>query len=101
VVALELAPAPGRRLRLTARLHGWRHDEGFALALRGPITGHAEFWLQPGWGGTVVHHLVVARSDESRPLVVHRDYRRVLRRGLWGLKDALELEVRTGAGAPP
>ncbi len=100
-VSLEMTPVTGRRVRLEARLHRWRHDAGFALDLRGHVTGHAEFWLEPGWGGTVVHHLVIARTDEPAPLTVRSDYRRVLRRGLWGLKDALELEVRTGAGATP
>lgn len=101
MVALSLAGAPGRRLRLTARLHRWRLDTGFALALRGDVDGHAEFWLEPGWGGTVVHHLVVAATGHSRPLAVHADYRRALRRGLWALKDLLELEVRTGVGLRP
>lgn len=101
VVALELVGAPGRRVRLTARLHDWRLDAGFALALRGDIEGRAEFWLERGWGGTVVHHLVVATSHHPRPLTVHGDYRRALRRGLWALKDLVELEVRTGAGLTP
>lgn len=101
VVALELAGAPGRRVRLTARLHRWRLDTGFALALRGDLDGHAEFWLEPGWGGTVVHHLVIATTTHPRPLAVHADHRRAVRRGLWALKDLLELEVRTGAGLLP
>lgn len=101
VVALELHPATVRQVRLTARLHGWRHDQGFSLDLGGAIVGHAEFRLEPGWGGTVVHHLLIARSDHPRPAQLHADYRRVVRRGLWACKDALELEVRTGAGASP
>lgn len=101
VVAVELRPAPGRRLRYDARLHGWRHDAGFSLALSGDVRGHAEFWLEPGWGGTVVHHLLIGATDHPRPLQVLADYRRVLRRGLWACKDRLELEVRTGAGAAP
>ncbi len=101
VVAFELRPAPGRRLRCTARLHGWRHDAGFSLELAGDLRGHAEFWLEPGWGGTVVHHLLVGATDHPQPLQVLADYRRVLRRGLWACKDRLELEVRTGAGALP
>jgi hypothetical protein len=101
VVACSLAGAPGRRVRCTARLHGWRLDAGFALSLRGDLRGEAEFWLEPGWGGTVVHHLVRAETTHPRPLHVHADYRRALRRGLWALKDLLELEVRTGAGLRP
>ncbi|MEX0834688.1 MAG: hypothetical protein WD010_01255 [Nitriliruptor sp.] len=101
VVALELAGAPGRRVRLTARLHDWRLDAGFALDLRGDLEGRAEFWLEPGYGGTVIHHLVIATSAHPRPLEVHTDHRRALRRGLWALKDLLELEVRTGAGLLP
>lgn len=101
VVALELVGAPGRRVRLTARLHRWRLDTGFALDLRGDIEGHAEFWLEPGWGGTVVHHLVIATTTHPKPLAVLADHRRAVRRGLWALKDLLELEVRTGAGLLP
>lgn len=101
VVGLELVGAPGRRVRLTARLHDWRLDAGFALSLRGDIQGRAEFWLERGWGGTVVHHLVVATTEHPQPLTVHADYRRAVRRGLWALKDLLELEVRTGAGLSP
>lgn len=101
VVTFELRPAAGRRLRYDARLHGWRHDAGFSLALEGDVRGHAEFWLEPGWGGTVVHHLLVGATSDPRPAQVLADYRRVLRRGLWACKDRLELEVRTGAGASP
>jgi hypothetical protein len=101
VVGLTWHGAPGRRVRLTARLHGWRLDAGFGLALRGDLEGSAEFWLEPGWGGTVVHHLVRAETTHPRPLDVHADYRRALRRGFWALKDLLELEVRTSVGLLP
>lgn len=101
VVAIELRGAPLRRVRLDARLHGWRHDQGFSLDLRGEITGHAEFWLEPTHHGTVVHHLLIARTDHPAPARLLADYRRSIRRGLWDLKDALELEVRTGAGLHP
>jgi hypothetical protein len=98
---LELRGAPLRRLRLAARLHRWRHEQGFSLALRGDIDGHAEFWLEPGYGGTVVHHLLIARTELAHPLRVYRDYRRAVRRGLWGLKDVLHVEARTSAGLVP
>lgn len=91
----------GRRLELTARLHGWRHDEGFVLELGGDLTGRAEFWLEPGWGGTVVHHLVAAEAGAEHAAAVHTAYRRTLRRGLWALKDELEVEVRTGVSVTP
>jgi hypothetical protein len=99
--AFELRGAPLRRVRLTARLHSWRHERGFSLALRGDVEGHAEFWLEPGYGGTVVHHLLIARTDLAHPVRVYRDYRRALRRGLWGLKDVLHVESRTSAGLLP
>jgi hypothetical protein len=101
VVACSWTGAPGRRVRFTARLHDWRLDAGFALDLRGDLQGAAEFWLEPGWGGTVVHHLVRAETTHPRPLEVHADYRRALRRGFWALKDLLQLEVRTGVGLLP
>lgn len=92
---------PGRRVRVHARLHRWRHDEGFALDLRGDVEGHAEFWLEPAHHGTVVHHLLIGRTDHPAPVRLHADYRRAIRRGLWACKDVLELEVRTGAGLVP
>jgi uncharacterized protein YndB with AHSA1/START domain len=99
--AIELRGAPLRRVRLAARSHGWRHERGFSLALRGDVEGRAEFWLEPAHGGTVVHHVLIGRTDLARPLDVYRDYRRALRRGLWGLKDQLHLEVRTSVGLEP
>ena len=60
--ALDLAlPAvrgvPGRRrdVDLRAVAGAWRHDVGFRLELSGDLDGAAEFWLEPGWGGTVVN----------------------------------------------
>lgn len=99
--AIELRGAPLRRVRVAARLHGWRHEQGFAMALRGDVEGHAEFWLEPGFGGTVVHHLLIGRTELAHPLRVYRDYRRAVRRGLWGCKDLLQLEARTSAGLVP
>lgn len=101
VWALDLPVAPLRRLRLAARLHGWRHEQGFVLALRGDVEGRAEFWLEPASGGTVVHHLLNADVPAERLRTLHRDYRRAMRRGLWGLKDRLHLEARTSAGLQP
>jgi hypothetical protein len=89
------APAAGRPAALVAS------RAGVLLALRGDIEGHAEFWLEPGHGGTVVHHLLIARTHHPRPLQVYRDYRRVVRAGLWGCKDLLHLEARTMAGLEP
>jgi hypothetical protein len=90
---LDLRPAPTRRLRLVARPRDWRLDTGFVLDLEGDLTGRAEFWLEPGWGGTVVHHLLTATTPRRRPLRVLEDYRRVLRRGLWAFKDLVQAEV--------
>ena len=98
---LEFRGAVGRRLRLAARTHTWRHEHGFSLALAGDVDGAAEFWLEAVGGGTVVHHLVVGRTDVPHPLRVLADYRRALRRGLWGFKDALHVEMRTSAGLVP
>ncbi len=98
----ELALGRGRdRLRLVAEASSWRHDAGFKLALTGDITGTAEFWLEPGWGGTVVHHLVNATVAGSQPARVHAAYRRWLRHLLWGLKDVLQDEVRRAEGLTP
>lgn len=101
VWALELAGAPLRRIRVAARLHGWRHEQGFVLTLRGDLQGRAEFWLEPTNGGTVVHHLLVATAPKGRARLVLTDYRRAVRRGLWGLKDRLHVEARTSAGLRP
>lgn len=98
---VELSPGPGRRLRFACEPGEWRHEHGFALALAGDLVGRAEFWLEHLPAGTIVHHLLVARTDRARPHAVLRDHRRAIRRGLWGLKDALQLEARTSAGLQP
>ncbi|MFA9445710.1 hypothetical protein [Egicoccus sp. AB-alg6-2] len=101
VWALDLPGAPLRRLRVAARLHDWRHEQGFALQLRGDVDGRAEFWLEVAGGGTVVHHLLTAEVPAASFRRVQGDYRRAVRRGLWGLKDRLHLESRTSAGLLP
>lgn len=90
-----------RALRFDAVPGQWRHDAGFRLEVTGDLDGWTEFWLEEGWGGTVVHHLVVASTARRAPMRVLRDYRTVLRRGLWRLKDDLQTEVRTAAGLAP
>lgn len=99
--AIELPGGALRRLRVLLRVHGWRHDAGFSLQLDGDVQGRAEFWLEPSGGGTVVHHLAVLTTPLPHPQRVLADYRRGLRRGLWGLKDALQVEARSSAGLLP
>lgn len=98
---VQLAAGRGRRLRYEVRPHGWRHEQGFHLEVRGDVVGAGEFWLEPTHGGTVVHHLLVARTGLPRPQRVLADHRRAIRRGLWGLKDALQLEARSSIGLTP
>lgn len=81
---------PGR-LRLDVEAHGWRHERGLRLAVAGDLDGEVEFWLEPGWDGTVVHHLATLRGGGRR---IARRYRRWVRRGLWGVKDHVEAGVR-------
>lgn len=99
--ALELRGQPLRRIRLAVLVHGWRHDAGFELGLTGDLDGRAEFWLESAHGGTVVHHVAAAVGTLPRGGWLLADYRRALRRGLWGLKDLLHLEARTSAGLLP
>jgi len=102
--AWDLAAA-GRRLSRPLRLHlddlTWRHDAGFAFHCSGDLDGRGEFWLEPGWGGTVVHHWVSADVRDGNPLAVTRRYRAMLRHGLWGFKDAVQDEVRSAMGLAP
>lgn len=90
-----------RPLRFVAHPGQWRHDAGFRLELTGDLEGWSEFWLEDGWGGTVVHHLLVASTTTRRPLRALADYRAVLRRGLWAFKDDLQRSVRVDAGLAP
>lgn len=102
VWAVELlrVRAPWRGLRVAAWPHTYRHEVGFKLALTGDLVGEAEFWLEPVGGGTVVHHLVTAEvTGPTRSTLA--TYRVVARRGLWGLKDAVQTEVRTAMGLRP
>ncbi|MEX2549446.1 MAG: hypothetical protein WD638_04405 [Nitriliruptoraceae bacterium] len=93
--------APGRRLRVVLRPYRWRHDLGFAMQVDGDLRGRAEFWLEPAASGTIVHHVLAATTALPRPRQVVADHRRAIRRGLWGLKDTLQLEARTSAGLDP
>lgn len=88
----------GLRLRFRAVPGQYRLDTGFCLRLEGDLTGTAEFWLERGWGGTVVHHLLVAETSRRRHRRVLGAYRRVLRRGLWAFKDTQQQHVRDAAG---
>lgn len=100
VWAVELARTPIHGLRVAAWPHTFRHDTGFKLSLTGDVVGEAEFWLEPTHGGTVVHHLLAGEATRAprRTLVT---WRTVVRRGLWGLKDAVQTEVRTAVGMAP
>lgn len=75
-----------RRLQLDVRAHAWRHDAGFRLDVTGGLRGDIEFWLEEGWGGTVVHHLATVRGRSG----ALRRYRRWARTGLWGVKDQVQ-----------
>lgn len=101
VWAVRVATTRRRRLHLLLRPHGWRHDAGFRLELRGDVVGQAEFWLEATGGGTLVHHLATFRTELPAPLRVLSDYRRALRRGLWGIKDRVQVEARSSAGLLP
>lgn len=98
--AVQLARSRWQALRVAVRPHAYRHDVGFRLDLAGDVDGEAEFWLERVPGGTVVHHLASGRAAGSTRASL-RTYRTVARRGLWGLKDALQTEVRTAVGLVP
>jgi len=98
--SLELATSPLFAVRVAAAPHSYRHNAGFRLDLTGDLDGYAEFWLAPSSGGTVVHHVMLA-EPVGRPLATMRRYRTAARRGLWGLKDDLQTEVRTAVGLVP
>lgn len=99
--AVRLDIGRGRSLACTVRPHGWRHDLGVVLALGGDLEGRGELWLDPRGGGTVVHHVLAATTPLTRPVRVLAAYRRAVRAGLWGLKDLLQVEVRTAVGLAP
>lgn len=89
-----------RSLRVTASLHSFRHETGFALQLAGDVTGRAEYWLEDVSGGVKVHHVLVG-STSRRLVPTLVTYRAVVRRGLFGLKDVVQTEVRTAVGLRP
>lgn len=89
-------PAGRRRMRLAATPHGWRHEHSFHLALVGDVVGEVEWWLEPTTTGTLVHH--VATVAPGLVVAGPRRWRAAVRRGLWGLADALALEVRDAVG---
>lgn len=89
-----------RAVRLRARPYRFRPGKGLFYALDGDLEGSAEWWLEEGFGGTVVHHLT--KADVQRGGLRRADtYRRAIRRGAWGLKDAVQAEVRERIGLHP
>ncbi len=89
-----------RAVRLTARPYRFRPGKGLFYDLHGDLEGAAEWWLEEGSGGTVVHHLT--KADVQRGGARTADtYRRAIRRGAWGLKDVVQSEVRDRIGLHP
>jgi len=99
--AVSLSIGPARTLRFGMTCVRWRHEAGLQMRLDGDLDGRAEFWLEPVAGGTVVHHVASARTGLRWPRQVGAGYRRAVRRGLWGFKDVLQLEMRTSLGVLP
>ena len=91
----------GRPFTIGAKPYRFRPGKGVHLAVTGDLVGTIEWWLEEGWGGTVVHQLVRAELRGDDGVVARRRAaacRVALRRGLWGLKDAVEGDVREVAG---
>jgi len=86
---------PGSRVRFKASIGEVREWEGFSWTLGdGELVGRAEWWIEAFKRGAIVHHyLDVERGPRGRwrrtPTVLRR-HRWAIRRGLNGLKDALE-----------
>jgi hypothetical protein len=99
--SLSLEIGPARVLRYLATCTRWRHEAGLEFRLTGDLVGRAEFWLEPTPGGTVVHHVAAATCSLRHARGVAAGYRRAVRRGLWGFKDVLQLEMRTSLGVAP
>ena len=89
-----------RSVRVTARPYRFRPGKGLFYALTGDLEGTTEWWLEEGHGGTVVHHLTKADVVRGSTWVADT-YRRAVRRGTWGLKDAVQSEVRKRIGLHP
>lgn len=88
------------RVRLMISLRDFRHDLGFALDLRGDVAGRGEYWLEDVNGGVTVHHVCDGRTaGEALPTL--EAYRQMVRQGFFGLKDAVQCEVRTAVGQQP
>jgi hypothetical protein len=87
-----------RHLGLRVVAHGWRHDAGFLLDVRGDAQLQGEWWLAHDRAGAVVHH--VTRELDGRMLGAER-YRRAVAAGMQALKDRLELAVAVATGRVP
>ncbi len=97
----ELRTPRSRRLRLEGRPYRFREDSGLHVALDGDLIGTVEWWLQSAWGGTVVHHIARLDVPGRRGRRVAAAYRHAVRRAAWGLKDAVQSEVRERVGLAP
>lgn len=99
--AVALRVDAATQLRLGVTCVRWRHEAGLVLAVDGDLAGRVELWLEPAARGTVVHHLAVVAATGAWPRRTVAGYRRAVRAGLWGFKDARHLEMRTAIGAHP
>lgn len=79
-------------VRFRATVGTVRPGQGFVWHIAGrEVRGTAEVWLEPFKDGTIVHHVVdIERAGVRRLSSVARRHRWALRRGLNGLKGALE-----------
>jgi len=100
---LILLPDGRRRRRLRVVAYGWRHDAGmrWEVTWRGRRPGGvgAEWWLEAGREGVIVHHLV--HEDGQRAARAVLRYRRNVVLALQAMKDHLELAVAHAAGRVP
>ena len=90
-----------RSVRIVARPHSVRPGLGLWIEVKGDFDGHAEWWLEEGFGGTVVHAMLRATTDRRAPLRLFDTYRRSVRRAMWSLKDVTQTEARVEVGLAP
>jgi hypothetical protein len=67
-----------------------RGSAGLVWAVRGPLEGEMEVWLEPVADGVVLHYLVRADTADPRPDRLREQRTRAWKRHAHRLKDELE-----------
>ncbi len=69
---------------------------GCEWLIDGQLTGTMEIWLEPFWGGAILHHYVRARPGPGAPRGIAARHRLRWKAAMMRLKDLMESRESSG-----